>query len=415
MTYTSKGFYIGPSEADGLNKFQYNGADNSLIYAYILKPLANYLVKNVVPRSIAPNSITLFGLAWMITSYCILCYYCPSLDSGNEEDENTSFPNWVFLFNAVAMLVYQTLDNMDGVQARRTGSSSPLGLLFDHGCDAFNIVLGSTNWMCAVGIGVQKYDFWIMVIMIFIPMILFFISTWEEYYTGKLVLPIINGPTEGLILGACQMIISGVWGVNFWHQYQFYEQFVSPFIIPYIPQNLAGFIPDTGLTNLEIQLIVTIVLAVQEIVLKLTFVTRKYGIQTLFSLTPMMTITSFTMLMGVKTPEILTRNPRVFMNLLSALFVEMVTALMLDHMTLSIYQAYRKTLIPLIILVFLGTHIDEWQQDLFVYSYASSMFVFLGFKIRLIIHELCSTLGIWCFDIVTPFSGSIGDGHVKEH
>ena len=30
------------------------------------------------------------------------------------------------------------LDEMDGKQARRTGNSSPLGLLFDHGCDAFN-------------------------------------------------------------------------------------------------------------------------------------------------------------------------------------------------------------------------------------------------------------------------------------
>lgn len=28
-------------------------------------------------------------------------------------------------------------DCMDGKQARRTGSSSPLGQLFDHGCDAF--------------------------------------------------------------------------------------------------------------------------------------------------------------------------------------------------------------------------------------------------------------------------------------
>jgi len=25
---------------------------------------------------------------------------------------------------------------MDGKQARKTGNSSPLGMLFDHGCDA---------------------------------------------------------------------------------------------------------------------------------------------------------------------------------------------------------------------------------------------------------------------------------------
>lgn len=32
--------------------------------------------------------------------------------------------------------MYQTLDSIDGKQARRTNSSSPLGELFDHGCDA---------------------------------------------------------------------------------------------------------------------------------------------------------------------------------------------------------------------------------------------------------------------------------------
>ena len=39
------------------------------------------------------------------------------------------------------------LDNMDGKQARRTGSSSPLGMLFDHGCDAL------TTFLFACGLG----------------------------------------------------------------------------------------------------------------------------------------------------------------------------------------------------------------------------------------------------------------------
>ena len=45
----------------------------------------------------------------------------------------TSVPAWVSLFAAGSLFFYQTLDNVDGKQARRTGSSSPLGLLFDHG------------------------------------------------------------------------------------------------------------------------------------------------------------------------------------------------------------------------------------------------------------------------------------------
>jgi len=35
--------------------------------------------------------------------------------------------------------MYRLLDEMDGKQARKTGNSSPLGLIFDHGCDAFGI------------------------------------------------------------------------------------------------------------------------------------------------------------------------------------------------------------------------------------------------------------------------------------
>ena len=39
----------------------------------------------------------------------------------------------MYLFNGLAVLTYLHLDCIDGKQARRTGSSSPLGQLFDHG------------------------------------------------------------------------------------------------------------------------------------------------------------------------------------------------------------------------------------------------------------------------------------------
>lgn len=38
----------------------------------------------------------------------------------------------------------QTLDAIDGKQARRTNTSSPLGQLFDHGCDSFSTVGAET-------------------------------------------------------------------------------------------------------------------------------------------------------------------------------------------------------------------------------------------------------------------------------
>ena len=39
-------------------------------------------------------------------------------------------------FTALGLFLYQSLDAIDGKQARRTNSSSPLGELFDHGCDS---------------------------------------------------------------------------------------------------------------------------------------------------------------------------------------------------------------------------------------------------------------------------------------
>lgn len=44
-------------------------------------------------------------------------------------------------------------DNMDGKQARRTNTSSPLGLLFDHGCDAMTTFIFSQSLGSYVGLG----------------------------------------------------------------------------------------------------------------------------------------------------------------------------------------------------------------------------------------------------------------------
>ena len=47
-------------------------------------------------------------------------------------------PGWTLVTAAVGLFVYQALDAIDGKQARRTGSATPLGELFDHGCDSLS-------------------------------------------------------------------------------------------------------------------------------------------------------------------------------------------------------------------------------------------------------------------------------------
>jgi len=42
-------------------------------------------------------------------------------------------PLYMVFIAAFCSFFYQTMDAIDGKQARRTGTSSPLGQLFDHG------------------------------------------------------------------------------------------------------------------------------------------------------------------------------------------------------------------------------------------------------------------------------------------
>lgn len=40
----------------------------------------------------------------------------------------------------------------------------------------------------------------------------FYPVTWEEYHTGSMNLGVINGPTEGILMGVAMMIVSGIFG-----------------------------------------------------------------------------------------------------------------------------------------------------------------------------------------------------------
>ena len=63
--------------------------------------------------------------------------------------------------------------------------SNPLGMLFDHGCDAINTTIITMNLCCALQLG-NTFDvvqLWAM------GGIGFFAQTLEEYYTGEMKLP----------------------------------------------------------------------------------------------------------------------------------------------------------------------------------------------------------------------------------
>lgn len=55
-------------------------------------------------------------------------------------------------------------------------------------------------------------------LLLLAPAMVFFMATWEEYYTGTLALPIVNGPNEGLAIMYSLYLATAFFGPAFWTQ-----------------------------------------------------------------------------------------------------------------------------------------------------------------------------------------------------
>ena len=86
-------------------------------------------------------------------------------------------------------LVSLVTDGIDGKQARRTGTSGPLGELFDHGLDSWATLFMPMGMYSVFGRGsfsIPPDRFFFIFLGV---MITFSISHWEKYNTGILFLP----------------------------------------------------------------------------------------------------------------------------------------------------------------------------------------------------------------------------------
>ncbi|EMS56410.1 putative CDP-alcohol phosphatidyltransferase class-I family protein 3 [Triticum urartu] len=179
---------------------------HACLYTYYNEGLAATNLLSFVSVEIIrrPNMITLTGFMFLLTSALLGFLYSPHLD--------TAPPRWVHLAHGILLFLYQTFDAVDGKQARRTNSSSPLGELFDHGCDALACAFESLAFGSTAMCGNATFWFWV------ISAVPFYFATWEHYFTNTLVLPIVNGPTEGLMLIYVCHIVTFFTGAEWWAQ-----------------------------------------------------------------------------------------------------------------------------------------------------------------------------------------------------
>lgn len=157
-----------------------------------------------MPLWLAPNLITIIGLIINVSTCSILYIYSPNA-AGYP-------PWWANLLCSLGLFAYQSLDAIDGKQARRTNSSTPLGELFDHGCDAVSTVFVIIGLCVSLRLGQSP---WFMFITVCLAMTAFYVAHWQTYVTGTLKFGTID-VTEAQLVTYGIFAISGLFGDYLW-------------------------------------------------------------------------------------------------------------------------------------------------------------------------------------------------------
>jgi ethanolaminephosphotransferase len=215
--------YLTKEHLIGLDNYKYSSIDTSPLSKYVTHPFWNFLV-NYFPMWLAPNLITFVGFLCLIVQFILFSIYdysfygycfnrdqCLPVNALNQSLAGRDFqtnllanpqaiqipallcsciPRWLWLVLFVTQFLAHHLDGIDGKQARRTGSSTPLGELFDHGLDSWATlflpvaIFSLFNRSETYGISVmQQYGLLWLILGTFI------VSHWEKYNTGILFLP----------------------------------------------------------------------------------------------------------------------------------------------------------------------------------------------------------------------------------
>jgi hypothetical protein len=136
--------YISAPGIANLKYYKYTGNDQSFLGNLILFRIYGWMAYQT-PIWLAPNLITLAGLLCNFLALYIRHYAAPLFAPTHNLflffsticywkivptfGTTTSAEPWVYFVVGTLLWAYQAFDNMDGKQARRTGSSSALGEL----------------------------------------------------------------------------------------------------------------------------------------------------------------------------------------------------------------------------------------------------------------------------------------------
>lgn len=382
--------YIGSHGIAALHRYKYSGVDHSYMAKYVLQPFWSRFV-TFFPLWMPPNMITLTGFMFLVISALLGYIYSPQLDSPP--------PRWVHFMHGLLLFLYQTFDAVDGKQARRTNSSSPLGELFDHGCDALACAFETMAFGSTAACGGYSFWFWV------ISAVPFYGATWESYFTNTLILPAVNGPTEGLMLIYMCHFFTAIVGAEWWIQ-----QFAKS--IPFL-----AWVPVLNeLQTFKAVLFLMIVFAVIPTILfnminvyKVVKARNGSMLLALAMLYPFVVLMAGVLVWDYLSPnDLMARYPHMIIGGTGLAFGFLVGRMILAHLCdepkgLKTHMCMSLLYLPLAIANSLSARlndgvplVDECWVLLGYVIYTVSLYLHFATSV---IHEITTALGIYCFRI----------------
>ena len=164
-----------------MSPYQYRCVDESILLPFLKKYVFSVLHR-CIPYGVPANYLTLVSI--IVIWSCFL--YLIGVDTPDDTDI-------IIVFFAIT--IYVIFDHFDGLQAKKTGTGSPLGEILDHYSDVFN---GSIILYLFFRI-LQIELSWIFYLVIWANLVAFTVTYLEqsirkELYFGKI------GSLEGVIL-----------------------------------------------------------------------------------------------------------------------------------------------------------------------------------------------------------------------
>lgn len=383
--------FIDPAYKINLKKYQYSSVDKSFLSHYVLNPYWNWLV-TLFPIWMAPNLITLLGFFCVLFNFGLQLYYDPEFYG--------LCPNWVYFSFGFGLWIYASFDAIDGKQARRTGTSGPLGELFDHSCDALNTTF--VGLLAISAIKIEKN--WWAISHLFISYANFYLTTWETFHTGTLYLSFFSGPVEGLTGVCISLMLTGYLGNDFWNQGIRTALGLSASSLP--------FLPNTQLNKL-IVMFTWLVLSLNSIlsiynVASLSLQKGKSPLSAISGLLPFLASSGLAYLWIEASPSIFSTCLVPFTIFFGFGVAYNVGLIILAHLIKAPFPFFNRIYVPLLIgalnanmpLLFNKAPFFQGQREVeFIYMcmvYAVGFYFYYSISV---ITEICNYFDIYCLSI----------------